>query len=175
MFKTSTSQKKRLNKLICRILLVLMCKFGEKICNTFGGYSVPFYECLFTRVILRLSLSKFKVEVLKYLKIALSQCQSGFRTYMKMFQFCAEYRSWNPFSQPFFNFFPSYTCLPKWYMWSGFIELCHQIPWSDPFIEEWGDFLGHFVLVMPHTQEAHLSFYSAPAKSSRSHYYRKHI
>lgn len=53
--------------------LVLPVDSEKRICNSFDVCLCPFYECLFTRVVMWLPLSKFEVVFVKHLKIVPSQ------------------------------------------------------------------------------------------------------
>lgn len=46
---------------------------NERICNEYGDYAIPFYECIFSIQGLRLPFTVFKMEVLKQLIVAPSK------------------------------------------------------------------------------------------------------
>lgn len=56
---------------------VLLVGLEKRICISFDNCSFPFYECLFTRIGLRLPFFDIKVAFLKHLKVSLSQLHLG--------------------------------------------------------------------------------------------------
>lgn len=43
---------------------------NEMVCSSFEGFSVPLYECLFTRLGMCLPISDCKVDVMNHLKVS---------------------------------------------------------------------------------------------------------
>lgn len=72
------------------------------IFNSFDNCMVIFYEGLFIIVWIQLPFSKFKVVVLKSLKIAHSRLHLGLWTYIRAFQLCVAYKSLEPSINLFF-------------------------------------------------------------------------
>lgn len=85
--------------------LVILVIEEKRIRNSINDCMVSFYECLFTRVGLRLPFFKFELAFLKHLKIYPSQIHSGSWVYKRVFKLYVEYNSWKPSIIFFFNFF----------------------------------------------------------------------
>lgn len=98
---------------------ILLVDSGKSIWSSFDRCSVPFNECVFTRINFRPPLSKFEVALLKYLKVAPYQLQSVFWASMNMFQFGNKYRSWKTSPHFDFHFVPCYTYFLEWYLGPG--------------------------------------------------------
>lgn len=64
----------------------------KKICTSFDDCMVPFYECWFTRVGLRVPFSEFDVIVLKNLKVASSNLHLRSWACIRVFQLCVNHK-----------------------------------------------------------------------------------
>lgn len=68
----------------------------KRICISFEGCSVPLYECLFTRLGVRLPFSDFEVAMMNRLRAAPLQPHHGAWAYMKVFQLFFERKYLKP-------------------------------------------------------------------------------
>lgn len=57
--------------------LALPVKLEKRICSSFDDCVISLYECMFTRIRLRLPFSNFEVAVLKHLRVSPSQLHMG--------------------------------------------------------------------------------------------------
>lgn len=77
----------------------------ERMCSSFKGFSVLMYECLFTKLGVRLFFSEFEVVVLNRPRVAPLQHHPRAWAYMKVFQLYAKSKSWKPSLELFFYLF----------------------------------------------------------------------
>lgn len=153
------------------VWLALPVGLEKRACSSFDYCLVSVYECLFTWIRLQLSFSNFEVVVLKHLKIAPSQLHLGSWTYLKVFEFYVEHKSWKPSLRLFFKLlymvYTSHndTCDQR------LISLHQHDPWFNHFTCGWVDFLRRLLLVKPLTPESHLAFCYPLTESS--HFYKR--
>lgn len=82
--------------------LILSVGLIERIYSYFEDYFVPLYECLFTRLGIRLPFSNFEVAMMNCLKVTPSQLHHRAWVFMKVFQLCVEHKYWEPSLELFF-------------------------------------------------------------------------
>lgn len=95
---------------------------AKRICSSFDKYMDSFYEFSLTRVGLWIPLSKFEVPMLKHVKVATSHIRSGSWAYIRFFQLCVEYKSWEPSLGLFSNIFSWDVHLLKTFATKGFFS-----------------------------------------------------
>lgn len=77
---------------------------------------------------------------------------------MRVFQLYVEQKNKKPSLELFFHLF-YVTRASRDKTWDqGLIFLRPNVPWFDPFINDWDNFLEHFMLVKPITLEAQSAF-----------------
>lgn len=114
---------------------VLPVELGKRICSIFEEWSIPFYECLLTWMNIWLSLSGFKVEVLKFLKVSSSQIHLSAWTFIKTFKVLPSIGLGNPVSGYYSIFSLWYTPLGILYVINGLLWYAIRFPYLVIFLE----------------------------------------
>lgn len=132
----------------------------KRVCRSFDDRVISLYGFLFIRMGLCL------VTVLKHLKVAPFQLHMMFWAYTRVFQLCGEHKSLNPSLRLFSNIF--YLVHTSWedYCNQGLISFHTDNPWFGHLTMDLRYFLGHFLLVKPHTPVTNLKIFYSPAMSS---------
>lgn len=81
---------------------------NERICSEYGDCPIPFYECTFQVLGLRLPFNAFKMKVIKHMVLNSSQLQLARWAYVKIFQYQYIYSKGKPSLALFFHLLKSH-------------------------------------------------------------------
>lgn len=120
---------------------------SKRICNSFDGYLIPFYESVFSMLKFRIPFNEFKEWVLNHLQIAPSQLHLVAWAFIKMFQSWCESREKEHSLNIYFNIFTVTRTFTTWNQAQGFILFLLSVNVFDVNLESWKNFKDPYFLM----------------------------